>query len=510
MKKKIFNYIGVILFGALSLTACNKNLELAPISSISDANYWKTPDQFDAFVNGIHTRFRGHERNFMFLGELRGDIFGNDPGTTAAFTGEASQGLERMWLQTLDMDYPGVGKYGNFYDNINQLNLLIDKLNNTNIVTEDKKNYYLGIAYGMRGFYYFQLYRTWGKAIIQTDAIADIDISNLAKEASSEVEVFSLVKQDIESSIKNFGENYSFMHKKSFWSKSASLMLKAEVYLWSAHRGGGSTDANIAKTALLDIQSNISLSLQDEYSNIFAYANKGNSEMIFTIRHQLNEATLGFIGDFVPQSGLIANFYDSLSNRKFDVTKENYGGILRIPTKIAAYKEFDDLDSRKNTSIQAAYRKDNDDFKIAGAFLKKYQGEQNAGSRSYTNDYPIYRYADLLLLLAEAKVVLGEDPSGEINRVRKRAYGINFDNSLHGFPNQTVDGDPREALLKERFLEFIGEGKRWYDLRRFGDNYVYAHTTLSPTESYKLLWPIDRGTLTDNRSLKQTEGYPEF
>ncbi|MGV3589103.1 RagB/SusD family nutrient uptake outer membrane protein [Adhaeribacter rhizoryzae] len=43
-----------------------------------------------------------------------------------------------------------------------------------------------------------------------------------------------------------------------------------------------------------------------------------------------------------------------------------------------------------------------------------------------------------------------------------------------------------------------------------GDNYVYAHTTLSPTEAYKLLWPIDRNSLTNNRALEQTPGYAKF
>src|SRR5690606_31213852 len=157
---------------------------------------------------------------------------------------------------------------------------------------------------------------------------------------------------------------------KSFWSKPASLMLKAEVYLWTAHRSGGAADASVAKSALTEIESNTALSLVEPFARVFAYDNRGNSEIIFAIRHQLNEATLGFIGDFVPQAGLIANYYDSLENRKFTVTQENYGGLLRIPTKIATYRTYNNLDTRKNTSIQAAYEKEADgDFKIAGAFL---------------------------------------------------------------------------------------------------------------------------------------------
>ncbi|RYZ60665.1 MAG: SusD family outer membrane lipoprotein NanU, partial [Proteobacteria bacterium] len=75
------------------------------------------------------------------------------------------QGLERLWGNTLDLNNAGVGNFGGFYNNINQLNLLIAKLGTISTVTEANRNYYLGIAYGMRAYYYFQMYKSWGKAI---------------------------------------------------------------------------------------------------------------------------------------------------------------------------------------------------------------------------------------------------------------------------------------------------------------------------------------------------------
>ena len=106
--------------------------------------------------------------------------------------------------------------------------------------------------------------------------------------------------------------------------------------------------------------------------------------------------------------------------------------------------------------------------------------------------------------------MLGEDASTEINEVRQRAFGANYNPSVHGYPNQPIDANPREAILQERLFEFIFEGKRWYDLRRMGDDFVYEHTTVVPAESYKLLWPIDRNTLTNNRALEQNPGYAQF
>jgi hypothetical protein len=508
MKNIFFVLAGIGVLTTIS--SCSKKLDLAPISSISDANYWQTADQVDAFVSGINIAFRANTNSFLYLGEMRADIFGTDPGSSSAFTGEATQGVERLWLNTLDMDAPGVANFGGFYFTINQINLLISKLGTTNLISPATKNYYLGQAYGMRAYYYFQMYRSWGKVIIQTEPTSSIEIDKLAKPASPEADVLKLIKSDIESSLTNYGTDYSFKNTKSSWSKSATLMLKAEVFLWTSYRSGGTADASVAKTALTDIQTNAGLSLVSSYANIFTSANKGNSEIIFSVRNKLDEATMPFAGTFFPQSGLIANFYDSAGNRKFNVTTDNWGGLLRAPIKIATFRKFDDKDSRKWTSIQPAYNLVSGTYRIAGAFVNKYQGEQNAGSRQYTNDYPIYRYADLLLLLAEAKVILGESPAAEINLVRARAFGSNYSTAVYGYPNQSIDADPKQAILQERFLEFVFEGKRWYDLRRMGDNYVYANTTVLSSESYKLLWPIDRGSLTNNRSLEQNPGYPKF
>ena len=113
-------------------------------------------------------------------------------------------------------------------------------------------------------------------------------------------------------------------------------------------------------------------------------------------------------------------------------------------------------------------------------------------------------------MLAEAKIILGESPATEINLVRQRAFGANYNAATHAFPNQAIDANPREALLQERFFEFVFEGKRWYDLRRMGDAFVFKYTTVPSTQAYKLLWPIDRNTLTNNRSLQQNPGYPQF
>ena len=519
MKKNII----IVSAAIVLLISCSKKLDLSPISTVSDASYWKTPDQVDAFVTGIHSRFRADNGNFLFLGEMRSDIFGLEPGASGSFTSEATQGLEVMWLQKLDVGSAGVGNFGGFYFNINQLNLLISKLNTTNLITQANKSYYLGQAYGMRAFYYFQLLRSWGKVVIQTEPVTAIDIADLARPASSEADVMKLIKDDVDNSNNSFGNNYSFTpasmsassNRKALWSKAATQMLKAEVYLWTSQRGGAAGDASIAKSALTDIQANVpALSLLPNFSDVFNI--KGNNEIIFASRYQQSEATMAWVPtSFVPQTGFIANFYDSVQNRKMnDPLKDNWGGLLRAPVRVATFRQYDDKDTRKLATIQPGYTLTGGVYKIAGSFVRKYFGENVAGSRQYTNDYPIYRYADLLLMLAEAKLILGENPASEINLVRARAFGTSYNAATFGYPNQRVDADPKEAILQERLLEFIFEGKRWYDLRRFGDTYLFNHIPVAlfvnTNAAGRLLWPIDRNSLTNNRSLEQNPGYSPF
>jgi hypothetical protein len=517
---------------AAGLTSCKKQLNLSPISNISNANYWQTSSQFDAFVTGIHTQFRTDNANMQELGEMRADIFGTDPGNLGSFTGEATQGLERTWLNTLTLTATPVTNFGGFYYNIVQLNLLISELHNTTVVPAANQSYYLGIAYGMRAFYYFQLLRSWGGVVIQTAPVTSFDISTLAKPASTAAQVTTLIKSDVDSSLTNFGSNYAFFtgFGKTYWSKAATEMLEAEVYLWTSYRGGGTADATTALNALNDIQTNIpslqlittntsvtgavsGSGLLTPYASVFSSANRDNAEIIFASHYlystTVNEATMSFVtSSFVPQTGLISNYYDSVNHVPFNSnTTGNWGGLLRAPVKIATFRQFNPLDTRALASIQPAYTYGGGTYTIAGCFADKYQGEFVAGNRAIDNDFPIYRYADLLLLKAEAELALGTDPSNEINQVRARAYGANYNAATLGYPNEPIDANPKEALLQERLYEFVFEGKRWYDLVRLDPNgsYVFEHTTA--TQPYELLWPIDVTALTNNPDLVQNPGY---
>jgi hypothetical protein len=150
------------------------------------------------------------------------------------------------------------------------------------------------------------------------------------------------------------------------------------------------------------------------------------------------------------------------------------------------------------------YQAGSDSYK--GALLNKFLGIiGDDGTRKSFNNVPLYRYADVLLMLAEVKNHLGENPSTEINAVRERAYGDNFAG------NEFTSGSKAEntqAILNERMKEFVGEGKRWWDLVRAGDGIVFNEVaTLDASEAHKIYYSISQSMLANDSELTQTAGY---
>lgn len=504
MKNKIIS-LAVMASSLFTMTGC---LDMEPVSSITDKNMWQSEGQFTSFVYGVHSRLRENSFNMFILGELRSDIY----NPTTGWTGESNK-VEEITGNILSQERPGLNNYADLYSNLNQINLFISKATNTDLLTDKDKAYYLGQMYGLRAFYYFHLLRSWGNVVWTDEPSMSFEVGRLEKPVTSANEVMEKIKADIQSSEDRFANDYSFRESRTFWSKAATLMLKAEVYLWSSRQmGGGVADATVALNSLVDIQKNISretLDLLPNFADVFSYDNKGNNEMIFTIHNKQNETDL-FGGkwrdNLVPQRATLSSYYDMETGSIFDL---NFNGNMYYPIRNSLYDNFIDTDTRKKATLKSVYTAD-DVHSYVGCFPYKYQGTTPSGAsqRLFADDFPVYRYADLLLLLAEAKALIGADPSNEINLIRARAYKNNYDVASMGYPNMVGDKDGiDEVLLRERYKEFMFEGKRWYDLRRFGDKYVFEYTTASSDYPKRLLWPIDRSTLTNNPALKQTDGY---
>ena len=355
MKAKIYS----ILFAAASVfgyTSCD-SLDLVPESSIVDSGYWQDADQFNAFHTGISSYLRDQSYSLYVLGELRSNIFNGVP-----FGGEATQGVENVYYNTLSAVNPGVSNYGNFYNIINQINLMIAKAEETTLITEANKNYYLGESYGLRAYLYFHLLRSYGDVILYTDYTSGttLDLSNLNRTQDSAETVMAQIKSDIASSEAAFGSDYAFTKGKNFWSLGATKMLKGEVYLWSGKQmGGGTSDYQTALQALQEVKNCPNIALLDSYKDVFSFSKKRNNEVIYAIYNGENEKAMfngSWRGNFVPQQAYMNSgaYYTESGENVKETSDSQLNGLVRAPLDLELYDDlYLDNDPRKRINLRS-------------------------------------------------------------------------------------------------------------------------------------------------------------
>ena len=547
MKKKTF-YL-YILGACMAFNSCSM-LDLAPEDYYGEGNFWNNEEQVEGYMNGLHTRYREKASFSCFnFGEFRSGMLRDGMATT----GEMLQAPEVI-NNNLTPQIAGMSDWAKFYDEIIQVNILIDKVEGgLDFLTIEKANFYLAQAYGLRALYYSHLVRSYaGVPIVKSPILLNgfENTSDLYTPRSTEEQTLDFIKSDILKSEELFADDkFTLKQERSIWSKAATLMLKAEMYLWSGNveREIGkptteNADAQIALDALNEIQASGKFKLESQFKNIFNYKNKGNDEIIFAVRYKSDEASNNFVNFVYSKNVFSMSFTDSTGVTKYDDPLKLEGrGTLRYEYKTEIFQQFDNSDSRKRFTFFDFYKMKKDDAgniidkddenKILvdkdgnkinegnplilqrGLAMSKFIGTINsAGEREFVDDYVIYRYADLLLLKAEAKNCLGQDPSKEINDIRERAYR-NDANETVAYPVYADKGYDvnAETIFNERTKEFIAEGKRWYDARRLhtkdGMPFVFSKKILAIEDKYKLLFPINSDVIAKDPTVEQNPGY---
>lgn len=433
-------------------------LDMDLVSDIIDLNYWKILEQFDLFVFGLYSCFRSYLWNMFLLGEVRSDVFGG-----IFFGGEVIQGMECFFYNILNVENFGISGFGDLYQNINQMNLFISRIFYMDVLIESVRNYYLGQVYGLCVYYMYQLYCLWGDVVFMEEFSLGFEVGKLVKVVILVVEIFEQVKKDIEFLLSYFGFDYIIKEKKLLWLKVVILMLKVDVYLWSVYCDGGEGDVWIVKNVLVDIQNNIScsnLDLMDIYQGVFVYDNKGNKEIIFIIYNELFEYNLwNGNNDLFLQVDYLGKFYN-VDGILINMLVENNFGIMCLMVKLENFKKFLLGDICCDVILKDVYNKvENGKLELVGVYLYKYWGVMNGSIWVRCDDYFIYRYLDLLLMLVEVKVFLGEDLVIEINWVCWCVFGDVYDVLIVGFFNQEVDKCLVDVVLQECLFEFMLEGK---------------------------------------------------
>jgi starch-binding outer membrane protein, SusD/RagB family len=287
-------------------------------------------------------------------------------------------------------------------------------------------------------------------------------------------------------------------------TSGAAKMLLAEVYM-TRH------DYVTAQKELNDIVGSNQYKLLSNYADVFNPANKNNTESIFEV--QFKEGAEGESSTFMYQ-------FAPVGSRGTVIVGPESGPGKNIPT-LDMVSAYEPNDLRKDISIGFFNRKPDPLY-----YVNKYNHDTDPNFSRTPDNWPVYRYADALLMLAEAineQSYQSGTPFSMLNQVRNRA---GLPSLLPG--NVTNQESFRNAIAQERRVELAFENHRWFDLLRTGKAISVmtaygvkemALPTLAPpsflpfdSKSFnitqaKLLYPIPSNELSLNSNIKQNTGY---
>ncbi|RQP10309.1 MAG: RagB/SusD family nutrient uptake outer membrane protein [Parapedobacter sp.] len=504
IKYNIWQAIVTTLLLAGFLTSCSDTLRLEPKSVITVKSFWKTENDVKGALNGMYSDFRNANKMMFQLGEGRSEVLG------LGIAG--SGGYDLFYNNTLNPNnLDAQGNYSSgldwrvFYTIVNSSNLLIKYVPSINFASEEEKNRVLAEAYTMRAFIYFLMAKTWGDLPLRTDPIEGYDANTVNVARSPVNEIFSLIKSDIEQAMQLYPDN-QILSGRYRWSKVSANALKADVYLWTGKLlGGGQQDFETALAACNEVAAG-DTDLLENFNDIFRYDNKGNREVLMSIRFQLLEETpvFSYFRDMYMFGGLMPSGVSEYT-RNFIGTNTGGGHSVWAPTELVR-NQFNTKDSRRLGTFYEIYNHLDGDSTYFTAVVMKGTGAVNSGNvREYVSDIIVYRFAEVLLMKAEAKNALGMDPSPELNQLRARAFGEDFPEFAFRNADQLKND---EFIISERLLELMCEGKRWWDLIRFRKAFELVPSLQGKeAQQHLLLFPIPTKTLSLEPLVVQNPGW---
>lgn len=538
MNKKIFAL--PLLAISLSFTSC---LDETPKDQIPESEIYDSANSL--YVNAVASLYNyigAHEEGEGLQGTCRGIYDYNTLTTDEAiipirggnwYDGGLWENMyDHTWTAT-DTDLYNVWKY--LYKVIVLSTKSLETIDqHKSLLNDQQRDEYKAEVRAVRAMFYYYAMDMFGRIPIlesSTQKTADIRQSNrrdVFKYIVNELQTVAPLLPNEHSNLQ--GNYYGRVTRPVAWFLLAKLALNAEVYTddnWTdSYRPDGKTimidvdgtqkNAWLTCIHYCNLIASAGYSLASDYTKNFAVHNENSNENIFTIpldkmlylnefhylfrsRHYAHGGAYGGASEngtcatlhtmavygyntSSPDARLDMNFYTG----KVEVDGSNV--TLDDGTPL----EYKPLAVERNlTSSQY--------IETAGARMKKYEVDRTAYSdgRMPDNDIVLYRYADVMLMKAEAKVRNGESGDEELNAVRNRV----------GMPSLPATLD---NILNERLLELVWEGWRRQDMIRFG-TYNKSYDIHTPSEAdnkgYTTVFPIPGKARELNPNLDQNPGY---
>ncbi|WP_159478147.1 RagB/SusD family nutrient uptake outer membrane protein [Dyadobacter sp. 3J3] len=510
-KTKYFLLASTTALVMLGASGCEDALQEKVYSQVATDDFYKTLDQAQLALNGVYTYLWNdnyRDGQWVTLGDVT--AFTLIGGGSANGSGDRS-GIQNEWNTfswTPDANEL-VTAWDYFYQVINRSNTLIDKLEVADFQGKDK---ILGEAKFLRALFYFNLVRIFGGVPLHIKATTDL--SEINKPRSTEAEVYTQIVNDLKSSV----ELLSPLNKADLTAGKATAIsatsLLAKVYLQQRNW------KQAAEEAKKVMDQNV-FDLFADYENINNPDFQNGKEHIFSIQHGGNANSTSQIY----QTRMIYLFGPPAQTVKgVNVQFHSLKDLVIFQAKKSFFTESPDT-YRKWQSVRDKmpyYYKNGikelvrDTVTMYAPFLTKFHRVDFAtGFLKEGVNYPLIRYADILLTYAEAtnETEGPTAPASEaLNKVRRRAraVGTASEQSVKVYPDLTglTKESFRDAILKERAQEFVGEGHYRWDLIRHNRliSNAKANGVAAATEKHNL-FPIPTQQISRNNQIKQNPGY---
>lgn len=448
------------------MTSCGDSFfDLEPASSVTIDKVYKTASDYNVAVIGCYAKLQSQVNFYTECCEYRSDNLSLGAPTAGTqdrydidhFTEKPSNGILSSY-------------WANFNNNVYRCNLLLDQIDGANFA-ENLKKQYKGEAMFIRALNYFNMYRIWGGVPATKHVVSAAEALKVAR--YSDEQMFDLIAGDLKEIVDNnyLPETYSSADMGRATSGAAKALL-GKVYL-TFHKW---TEAKDILSQLIG-----KYQLVSPIAQVFNVDNKNNNEIIFAVHFNKEIEGEGH------------SYWYNLTNASDD-TNQTSSLLNTFPTGDARKDLITYVQVEKNVRL-----------------MNKFYDTKSPTFKTVGNDQILLRYADVLLMYAEALNEIQYDASEGslalkyLNAVRQRA----------GISNLTVKQLPtqekfRKGILVERQREFPYEGQRWFDLVRMG----FAKSVMTENgveiKDYQLLFPIPQQEIekVGNKSiLWQNPGY---
>ena len=474
-KARIFNIGAIALLFVGMLSSCKKDfLDVVPVDRIPKQQFFKNEADMTAAIYGVYSAhkslYTGSELALYNLEETRSDNTNQDFGRQAEH-----KAVDNFTVQSGNTSITGMWALA--YNVINLCNAVVDRSPGADM-DATKKAQIVGEAQFIRAQVYFLLLQDYGPVPLRVHETVSLSGNNDLARASADSMYLQIIT-DLQTAATNLPPNYTGSDIGRATSFAANALLgKVEL-----QKG----DNAAALTALRKVVFPGSpFTLLTNYADLWTPGTKNSSESIFEIQF------------LPPLNG--CPFWNFFAPPSLNVPGGTNGSTSpNTPTQdlINAYEAGD---TRLAASI--GYDPNNQPY------IKKFKDPGVAVGNDANTDFPILRYADAKLLLAEA---LGETQEAydQINDVRHRA-GL-------GPISSATPGTFTQKLMHERQVELAFECHRWHDLLRMGQasaisimNANLAHEFPAGNisiDAHNLLAPVPNTELQTNALVKQNPGY---